>query len=67
MTDEFRITMDDVRYSKMCSRGARAFFASHNLDWNEFLDKGLPESVVLATNDAMAIQVVEAAHERRRK
>ena len=66
MTTEVIVTMNDVRQACMCSQGARKFFADHNLDWSEFLEKGLPASVILATNDAMAIQVVEVANGRRK-
>lgn len=60
------ITMRDVRAAKMCSRGARKFFKRHGLDWDEFLRNGLPEQVIAATNDAMAKEVIEVAHVRRR-
>lgn len=45
-----------------CGRGARAWFARHNLDWSDFVLHGLPASVLLATGDALAQQVV--AHAR---
>lgn len=44
-----------------CARGARKFFELHNLDWYRFVTEGLPEEVLLATGDAMAIAVVEEA------
>jgi len=59
------ITMKDVRAAGMCSRGARAFFIRHKLDWVAFVQSGLPEDVIEATGDAMAIRVVEVARERR--
>jgi hypothetical protein len=59
------ITMQDVRAAKMCSRGARQFFTRHGLDWNAFVKEGLPDKVIEATGDAMAIRVVEVARERR--
>jgi hypothetical protein len=58
------VTMQHVRKAKMCSRGARAFFARHGLDWAEFRRVGLPASVIEATGDAMAIKVCEVARER---
>lgn len=60
------ITMAHVRAAKMCSRGARQFFAAHNLDWEAFLREGLPVEQIEATGDAMAIQVVEVARGQRR-
>lgn len=66
MTDEVIVMMNDVRKACMCSRGARQFFIDNNLDWAKFLDEGLPASVILATNDAMAVRVVEVANGRRK-
>lgn len=45
----------------MCSRGTRAFFERHGLDWNAFLHEGIPGSKLEATGDAMAKRVVEVA------
>jgi hypothetical protein len=59
------ITMRHVRQAHMCSRGVRAFFVRHDLDWVTFIKEGLPEDVVLSTGDAMAIKVVEVARGQR--
>lgn len=59
------VTMQHVRKAKMCSRGARAFFERHNLDWQKFLDEGLPVEQIEATGDAMALQVAEVAKNGR--
>ena len=59
---EVRVTMYHLRKAKMCSRGARGFFKEHNLDWNEFITIGTPASVIVATGDAMALEVVEVAN-----
>ena len=48
----------------MCSKGTRAFFMRHNLDWQTFLEKGLPVEVIEATGDGMALKVVEVARGR---
>lgn len=58
------IRMRDIRAAKMCSRGARAWFARHGLDWSEFITNGIDAELVLATGDAMAIRVVEVARGR---
>lgn len=65
MSDELIITMNHVRKAKMCSSGARQFFIDHDLDWYKFISEGLPSSVIEATNDAMALQVVEVAKNGR--
>lgn len=56
-----RFTMRHIRQCKMCSRGARAFFERHSLDWNEFLRSGLSVEALEQTGDAMALQVAAAA------
>lgn len=44
-----------------CNPGARVWFKRHNLDWNTFIKDGLHADVLIATNDAMALAVVEEA------
>jgi hypothetical protein len=58
------VTMQHVRAAHMCSRGARAFFERHGLDWRKFLTQGLPASTIEATGDAMARKVAEVARGR---
>lgn len=55
------VRMKHVRMACMCSRGARVFFRRHGLDWREFLQNGLPCSVIERTGDGMALRVVEVA------
>jgi hypothetical protein len=57
--------MEHVRAARMCSRGARAFFERHGLDWQRFLAEGLPAEQIEATGDAMALKVVEVARGRK--
>lgn len=64
-SDQVIVRMEHVRDARMCSRGARAFFARHNLDWQTFIKDGLPAEVIAATGDAMALQVVEVARGRK--
>ena len=66
MSDDFIVTMNDVRQAKLCSGGARKFFAYHNLDWADFLDNGILASTLIKLDDAMAMQVVEVANGRRK-
>lgn len=65
MSEQVLVRMEHIRAARMCSRGARAFFARHNLDWQTFLKDGLPAEVLAATGDAMALQVVEVARGRK--
>ena len=55
------IGMKDVRKMKWCAKGARDFCTRHRIDWQAFRTTGVPAEVMLATNDAMAIQLVKAA------
>lgn len=58
---EIRATMKHIRQCRMCSRGTRAFFEKHGLDWSEFLRTGVPAETLEQTGDAMAKQVADAA------
>ena len=60
-----KIKMEHIRQARMCSRGARDFFIRHNLDWGTFLQEGIDEELLIATGDAMALQVVEVANGRQ--
>lgn len=64
-TETVLVRMEHVRAARMCSRGARAFFERHGLDWQTFLKEGVPAESLEATGDAMAIQVVEVARGRK--
>ena len=59
------IGMRDVRKMKWCAKGARSFCAAHGIDWEEFRTTGVPAETMLATGDAMAIELVKAADNGR--
>ena len=59
------VTMSHIRKAKLCSRGTRAFFEKHNLDWNAFLAEGIDAEKLRQTGDAMALQVVKVAEDGR--
>jgi hypothetical protein len=44
-----------------CRRGARCWFAAHDLDWNAFRHHGIDAAVLIATGDALALAVVDVA------
>lgn len=58
---EVIVTMNHVRAGRMCAREARNWARKQGLDWNEFITNGFPESVLTATGDPMAMQIVEIA------
>jgi hypothetical protein len=43
----------------LCRKGARAWFARYQLDWDAFRKHGIDADTLLATGDAFAIAVVE--------
>jgi hypothetical protein len=61
-----KVTMRDVRAAKMCSKGARAFFERHALDWQEFLKEGIPVETLEKIDDAMSNRVIEVARVQRK-
>ena len=58
--------MRDVRAAKMCSKGARAFFERHALDWQAFLKEGIPVETLEKIDDAMSNRVIEVARVQRK-
>jgi hypothetical protein len=42
-----------------CAWGIRRWFKANGLDLREFMEKGLPASVVMATGDQLAIDIVD--------
>jgi len=59
------VTLAHCRQLGYCSRGLRAFFARHELDWPGFRHAGLPAEVIEATGDAMARRAAELARAER--
>lgn len=59
------VNMRDVRALGWCAKGARDFCATHGIDWEEFRTTGVPAETMLATGDAMAIQLVESVKNGR--
>lgn len=58
------VRMRHVRMATQCSRGARAWFKRHGLDWTRFLREGIAAEQLEATGDAMAMKVCEVARGR---
>lgn len=49
----------------MCRSGVQHFLEFHGLDYQEFRLNGLPEEVLAATGDAMALKVIQEKHNGR--
>jgi hypothetical protein len=63
MTD--KITVDDVRLAGYCAVGAKKWFRLHALDFRSFLKGGIAVEEFLATEDAIARDIVEKRNRRR--
>jgi len=59
------VTIAHVRAAGLCVNGSRVWFVRHGLDFRAFLREGLDAQTLLATNDAMALRVVEHARTRQ--
>lgn len=60
------ITMTDLRSIGMCSSGAWAFCNEWGIDYKDFLTNGIDSELLLATEDGMAIEVVEHVRNKTR-
>ena len=60
-----RVTIQDLRASRLCFQGARPWFRRHGLDWQAFLREGLEAEVLAATGDALALRVIAVAEARK--
>ena len=59
-----RVTIQDIRAARYCLPGVRPWFRRHGLDWQAFLDAGLPAETLRATGDALVEPVIRMAEER---
>lgn len=50
---------DDARRAGYCVKGQREWAKRHNLDFRKWVREGLPEDVLLATGDHMAVRMIE--------
>ena len=64
-TEDKIITVSDARaYFKSCIPGWQTFAETHGFVWKDVVRHGLKASELLATNDAMAIALVEYVYTR---
>ena len=61
VTSELRVFPRHIRAARVCMAGSRDFFKAHNLDWNDFLDNGLPISVLEEIGDPIALRAARQA------
>jgi hypothetical protein len=58
------VTITDVRMAGHCVAGARDWFRAYDLDFREFVRNGMDSDILLATDDALAKQVIERKLQR---
>ena len=58
------VTITDIRLAGHCVSGTRDWFQAYDLDFREFIRNGMDSDVLLATDDALAKQVIERKLER---
>lgn len=61
------IRVHHIRAAKLCGNGVRAWFRHQGVDYNDFLQNGMPIEQVEAMNDGFAEQVCAAAREEAAK
>ncbi len=62
--EDTRVTIQDIRAARYCLPGVRPWFRRHGLDWQAFLDAGLPAETLRATGDALVEPVIAQAKAR---
>lgn len=60
MSEQIMVRVEHMRTAKMCSRGARQWFARYNLDFMKFITVGYPVEVIENT-DALGKLVADIA------
>ena len=63
-SDLTRVTIQDIRAVRYCLPVVRPWFRRHGLDWQAFLDAGLPAETLRATGDALVEPVIAQAKAR---
>ena len=58
------VTVQDIRAARYCLPGVRPWFRRHGLDWQAFLDTGIPAETLRATGDALVEPVIAQAKAR---
>lgn len=57
------VTVNHIRQAKLCSRGARQWFALHKLDWQSFVTRGIEIEKLEALHDAFADKVCQCCRD----
>lgn len=55
------VTSSHMRSAGICVNGARQYFAKNNLDFRDFLKKGVDAEILRATADPVAMRAIAEA------
>lgn len=61
VTSEPRAFLRHLRANRICHSGARQWWASHGLNWDEFIQAGIPVTTLEAIGDNHAKAVAASA------
>lgn len=61
---QLTLTADDLKHDKQCMAGARAFAVQHGIDWQQFLDRGIPATKLLELDAHEGLRVLRMKMER---
>jgi hypothetical protein len=56
-----KVYVRHIRGAKLCTQGARRWFAQKELSWTDFLENGLDAEIVRALGDPFADRALAAA------
>lgn len=59
-------TIKHIRAAHQCSGGARLWFKSNGLDWNDFLKNGIPVKKLVELGCPLGLRVAEEARRGRK-
>lgn len=57
------VYMRHVRQMTLCSRGTRAWAASHSLDYTKFLQEGIPITTLEKIGDDWCLKAIQLARD----
>jgi len=61
VTDDRRIHVRHMRAAKICAAGSRRWCARNGFSWAQFVNEGLPISVMRPLNDAVVNRIIAEA------
>lgn len=61
MTPELRIYPRHIRSARLCMRGARRWFESRQMNWNDFLTNGISADLIRELDDPISNRALAEA------